>query len=99
MSVTPQERSERARAAAHAKHSHADPREATAAARAARWEKYQHLADHESALAPDERERRAHHLLRADLARARLAGLRRQRESREAAAAAVLAEELVEVAQ
>lgn len=91
--------SERARASAHAKHAHVDPREATAAARAARWEKYQRQADPERALAPDERERRARHLLRADMARARLVGLRRQREARAAAAAAVLAEELAEVAQ
>jgi hypothetical protein len=97
--VTPEEQRERARAAAHAKHSHTDPREATAAARAARWANYLRQADPESTLAPDERERRARHLLRADLARARLAGLRRQREAREAAVAAVLAEELVEVAQ
>jgi hypothetical protein len=80
----------------HAKH---DPQKTTAAACAATWARYERLADPGEQLDPHERRRRARHLMQADLARGRLAALRRKRESSEAAADAALAAELLEVAQ
>ena len=96
--MTPLERSLRASAAAHAMHARHDPHETTKAAHAATWARYERQADPDGHLDPDERRRRARHLLKADLARARLAALRRQREDKEAAADAALAQELAEVA-
>jgi hypothetical protein len=96
--VTPQERSLRASAAAHAMHARHDPRETTKAANAAVWAKYEGLADPAKQLEPEERRRRARHLMQADLARGRLAKLKQQREAQEGAADAALAQELAEVA-
>jgi hypothetical protein len=78
----------------HARH---DPRETTKAANAAVWAKYESQADPDGHLEPEERRRRARHLMQADLARARLAALRRKREEQAAAADAALAQELAEV--
>jgi hypothetical protein len=92
------ERSLRAQAAAHAMHARHDPHETTKAANAALWVKYERQADPSGQLEPEERRRRARHLMQADLARGRLAALRRRREEQVAAADAALAQELVEVA-
>jgi hypothetical protein len=80
----------------HAKH---DPLETTAAAHAALWARYEAQADPDQRLDPAERRRRARHLMQADLARGRLAKLKQQREARETAADAALAQQLAEVAQ
>src|SRR5919201_4222223 len=77
--LTLAERSLRASAAAHAMHARHDPRETTKAANAAVWAKYERQADPDGRLEPEERRRRAAHLMQADLARGRLAALRRQR--------------------
>jgi hypothetical protein len=79
----------------HARH---DPRETTKAANAAVWAKYERQADPEGHLEPDEGRRRARHLIQSDLARGRLAALRRKREEQVAAADAALAQELAAVA-
>lgn len=96
--MTSAERRERARAAAYAKHAKTAPHEATAAAVQAMWARYEAQADPDGTLDPAERRRRAKHLIQADLARGRLAQLRREREAQEAAAAAALAQQMAEVA-
>jgi hypothetical protein len=93
------QRSLRAKAAAHAMHAQYDPHQTTAAAHAALWRKYEAQANPDERLDPEERRRRARHLMHADLARSRLAKLKQQREAREAAADAMLAQQLAEVAQ
>ena len=97
--MTPLGRSLRAQVAAHEKLARHDPHEATKAATAAVWAKYERLADPTSQLEPDERRRRARHLIQADLARGRLAKLKQERAQREAAADAALAQQLAEVAE
>lgn len=79
--LTADERAERARAAAYARHATSDTREATAA-RAALLSKYAHQVDPDNRLDPAERDRRIGAAMGADLARARLAAsrLRQQRE-------------------
>ena len=80
--LTADERAERARAAAYARHATSDTREATAAAREALLRKYAHQVDPDNRLDPAERDRRIRAAMGADLARARLAAsrLRQQRE-------------------
>lgn len=99
--MTPDERSLaqslRASAAAHAMHARHDPHQTTKAANAALWSKYEALADPANQLGPEERRRRARHLMSADLQRGRLAALRRKRDEQVAAADAALAEQLAEV--
>ncbi len=89
--MTPEERSARARIGAYAMHARNDPHEITAAATAAVWEKYRQQADPNSVLDPDERDRRARYLMRADLERRRLEGMKARREQADAALAAELA--------
>jgi hypothetical protein len=79
----------------HAKHNCGDT---TAAAHAALWAKYEALADPDKQLDPEERRRRARHLMHADLQRGRLAALRHKRQEQAAAADAALAAQLAEVA-
>lgn len=93
--MTPAQRRERARAAAYAKHAKTDPHDATAAAVAAMWSRYESQADLEGTLDPTEHRRRAKHLALADLARGRLANLKREGQAKEAAEEAALAAELV----
>jgi hypothetical protein len=63
--LTPEQRSLRARMAAHALHARvADPAAHTAAARAAFLDRFEREADPEGALDPAERSRRAEHLRR-----------------------------------
>lgn len=97
--MSPQEQSLRASAAAHAKHARYDPHESTKAATAATWARYEKQVDPHGELDADERRRRARHAMKSDLARGRLAALRRQREEPQAAADAALAQELAEVAE
>lgn len=91
--LTPEERSARARVAAYAMHAQHDPHEITAAATAAVWAKYRQQADPDHMLDPDERDRRARYLMRADLERRRLDGMKARRRRQEADEA--LARELV----
>ncbi len=68
-SMSPAERSLRARIAAHAMHARRDPAETTAKVRAAFLNKFERQADPEGQLPPEERQRRAEHLRRAHFAR------------------------------
>jgi hypothetical protein len=82
MSLTPSERSLRARLAAHAMHARHDPRQTTAAATKAQLSRYERQAIEEAAargeppLRPEEITRRAGHLLRAHMSRLSLAASR-----------------------
>lgn len=96
--MTPLESKLRASAGAHAMHARNDPHQITAAAQAARWAQYEQKADPEGQLEPEERRRRARHLMAADLARGRLAQLKQQREARQQAADDALVQQLGEVA-
>ena len=82
MSLTPSERSTRARLAAHVMHARHDPRQTTAAATAAQLGRFDRQAIEEAAargeppLAPEEITRRAEHLLRANMSKLSLAASR-----------------------
>jgi hypothetical protein len=77
MSMTPEQRSLRARAGAHALHAKYDSRELTANARAAWFKKFLDQVDECTPGLPEaERLRRAEHLVRAHMARLALASSR-----------------------
>jgi hypothetical protein len=63
--LTPELRSLRARAGAHALHAKHDPVETTSAARAAFLQRFEREVDPEGTLDPQERARRAEHARRA----------------------------------
>jgi len=75
-SISPAERSLRARLAAYALHGQRDPREITAKARAAFLAKFEQQADPEGVLPLEERRRRAESLRRAHFARLALASVK-----------------------
>ncbi len=79
--LTPEERTLRARVAAHSLHSTHDPRETTAAGRAAFLAKFEREVDPERTLPEDERMRRAEQALQAHMTRL---ALRRTKKAREA---------------
>jgi hypothetical protein len=81
-SISPAERSLRARLAAYAQHGHRDPHEATAKARAAFLAKFEREADPEGVLPPEERRRRAESLRRAHFARLALASVKARRRAK-----------------
>lgn len=83
MSLTPSERTMRARIAAHTKHALHDPRESTAAARAGFDARFLREADPDGTLSLEERQRRAAHLRAAYFQRLALksAQARRKRAS------------------
>jgi hypothetical protein len=89
--LSPEERSARARQAAYAQHAQHDPTRTTAAAREALWAKYHAMADPRGELDETERHRRAKALLNRDLALRSLHAARLARERRDAA----LADELL----
>ena len=66
--MTPSERSQRARLAAHVLHSQRDGREVTAPARKAFLERFERQVDPEGVLDSTERRRRAKHALKAHMA-------------------------------
>jgi len=72
-SLTPEQRTLRARMAAHAMHAMHDSRETTAHARSARWERYLAQVDPDGVLPEAERIRRAEHARQADMLRLSLA--------------------------
>ncbi len=65
MPLTPEERSLRARRAAHVMHSKHNSREVTAAARAAALDRFDHEVDPDGVLPEAERKRRAEHARKA----------------------------------
>jgi hypothetical protein len=81
-SISPAERSLRARLAAHALHGKCDRQETTAKARAAFLAKFERDADPEGALPPEERRRRAESLRRAHFARLALASVKARRKAK-----------------
>jgi len=81
-SISPAERSLRARLAAHALHGKRDRRETTAKARAAFLAKFDREADPEGVLPPEERQRRAESLRRAHFARLALASAKARRKAK-----------------
>lgn len=72
MSLSPQQRVLRARAAAHAMHSKNDPRETSKAGREAAFARFERQVDPDGTLDPEERRRRARHAQRAHMASIRL---------------------------
>ena len=78
-SLTPGERSLRARIGAHAMHGRYDARETTTAARAAFLAKFERQADPDGVLPPAERQRRAEQLRSAHFARLALASAKARR--------------------
>lgn len=71
--LTPEQRTLRARLAAHTMHAMYDSRETTAHARSARWERYLVQVDPDGVLPKTERIRRAEHARQADMLRLSLA--------------------------
>jgi hypothetical protein len=65
--VNPSERQLRARAAAHALHAGVDPTAHTVPARAGFMRRFLNQVDPDGVLPPDERERRAEHLMRSHM--------------------------------
>lgn len=63
--LTPQERTLRARIAAHTLHSRVDPQEHTAPARAAFLDRFERQVDPDGVLSPEDRARRAEHARKA----------------------------------
>ena len=83
--MTAEERRERSRIAANATLSRHDPHKLTEAARAAKWAVYERQVDPHGELDAEERQRRARHAMRADMARLNLRRLQAQRCAQEAA--------------
>jgi hypothetical protein len=81
-SISPAERSLRARLAAYAQHGRRDPQEATAKARQAFLAKFEREADPDGVLSPEERRRRAESLRRAHFARLALASVKARRKAK-----------------
>jgi hypothetical protein len=80
-SLTPSERSLRARIAAHAKHAKHDPAESTAAARQAFLDRFEREVDPEGVLPETERRRRADHARKAYFARLALKSAQARRKA------------------
>ncbi len=81
--LTPEERTLRARVAAHSLHSTADPRVTTSNARTAFLRKFEHEVDPEGILPEEEHRRRAEHALRAHMARLALERSKKAHETTE----------------
>lgn len=85
LKLSPEERTLRARVAAHTLHSKRDPHETTAKARQAFSEKFERQVDPQGVLPPEERQRRAMHARKAHFARMALASARARRIDKDAA--------------
>jgi hypothetical protein len=81
-SLSPAERSLRARLAAHAMHAKHDPRQTTANGRAAFQARFEREVDPDGTLGPEERRRRAEHARSAYFARIQLASAKARRIKR-----------------
>lgn len=81
MSLTPAERTLRARLAAHKMHSRNDSRETTAAARAAFNERWDDEVDPDRVLDPAERARRAEHARKAYFAKLAFASAKARKKA------------------
>lgn len=77
--LTPQERSLRAKIAAHALHARRDPHDTTAAASAAFLRKFEDEVDPRRELLEEERSRRAEHAMRAYMTRLRFEQVKARR--------------------
>ena len=85
--LSPEERTLRARLAAHAMHAKHDARRTTVKARGAFLTRFEREVDPEGVLNPEERARRAEHALRAHMTRLRLADAKARRIKRDKATA------------
>lgn len=81
--LTPEQRTLRARVAAHTMHAKNDPKATTAAAREAFLSRFEREVDPDEVLDPDERARRAEHARSAHFARLALASSRARRKPKE----------------
>lgn len=91
--LSPEQRTLRARVAAFAKHAKHDPADDCAKARAALWGRYERRVDPTGDLPEEERHRRARSAMRADLARRALMATK----AREQQADGAIADALLEV--
>ncbi len=80
--LTPEERSLRARIGAHSLHASHDPRQTTANARATFLSRFEDQVDPERVLVAEERKRRAEHARKAHFARLALASAKARRRKR-----------------
>lgn len=83
MTLTPQERSLRARIGAYALHAKHDPKETTSNARAAFLARFEQEVDPEGKLPPEERQRRAHYARKAHFAKLALQSARARRQGKQ----------------
>lgn len=81
MALTAQERSLRARIAAHSLHASRDSRELTRPARKAFEDRFEAQVDPEGVLSPEERRRRAGHAMRAYMGSLALKSARARRKA------------------
>ena len=95
--LSPEGRTERARAAALIRHSQTDSTNSTAAARAALIDQYRHRVDPDGVLDPTERDVRARRLMGADLARHRLRAAEKREHTKGQEATNQVASELLAV--
>jgi hypothetical protein len=79
MSLTPAERSQRARLAALSRHAQSDGKESTRKATEASWARFERQVDPEGRLSPKERRRRAKLAERAHMTRLALASAQARR--------------------
>ncbi len=77
--LTPEERTLRARLAAHTLHSTYNPRDTTAKARTAALMRFEEQVDPDGTLPEDERQRRARHALQAHMSRMAFESLKARR--------------------
>lgn len=82
--LSPEERRQRARIAAHSMHSRHDTEAVTAHGREAFLKSFEAQVDPEGTLTPEERARRAQHALKAHMARLSLQSARARRARKEA---------------
>jgi len=80
MTMTPSERSLRARIGAHTLHATHDSKQLTAPGRKAFLDRFETQVDPERVLSPEERAERAHHALQAHMARLALRSAQARRK-------------------
>jgi hypothetical protein len=83
-SLTPSERTQRARLAAHTKWAHYDPVDGTAAARRTFLDRFERVVDPDGVLDPIERARRAEHARKAHFTRLALRSAQARRTRKDA---------------
>ncbi len=82
MALTPQERSTRARIAAHTRWANTDPATASEQARRRQLDRFEREVDPDGSMAPQERARRAEHARKAHMHRLALKSAKVRREAK-----------------